>query len=387
MIACGRETRQPPASSTATSPLTTYISSAQRLLRISSSLPTSASSAQPWSTRRRKPYNRNRLLQGRRTRLPVHHTHGKPTNLPSTFMAGLAITEDAAEALKRYGQGRRHPKRRAAANYINRPCRRNRPTSRSARKTSVIKPRHSRRLSSLAAAHTRAFVKQFENQSASVRIADMPRDITFRVAGRNNADNIDVVALLMAAARTIPSTAYAIPPHPTTRTTPTIDAASRPTTPPSRYASSKRKARARTPTSKTAAAKSSAGALQEEELRRACRTFPPRHRRQRRRPPSKDEEEPRPRERRGDFFRWHIRPEKDKGRKNQLVADNEDSRSRDVEYDDDDRPANRRLRPRRCRRIRRLREREPRRNRPLAHPSTSSSAAQSIFRSPEDDDD
>lgn len=36
----------------------------------------------------------------------------------------------------------------------------------------------------------------------NVRVAEMPSDITFRVAGRNNADNIDIVALLMAAART-----------------------------------------------------------------------------------------------------------------------------------------------------------------------------------------
>lgn len=34
-----------------------------------------------------------------------------------------------------------------------------------------------------------------------VRVASMPGDIAFRVAGRNNADNIDIVALLMAAAR------------------------------------------------------------------------------------------------------------------------------------------------------------------------------------------
>lgn len=34
-----------------------------------------------------------------------------------------------------------------------------------------------------------------------VRMAEMPSDITFRVAGRNNADNIDIVALLAYAAR------------------------------------------------------------------------------------------------------------------------------------------------------------------------------------------
>lgn len=35
----------------------------------------------------------------------------------------------------------------------------------------------------------------------SVRIADMPEGLLFRIAGRNNADNIDIVALLQATAR------------------------------------------------------------------------------------------------------------------------------------------------------------------------------------------
>ncbi|MDE6854393.1 MAG: pilus assembly protein PilM [Muribaculaceae bacterium] len=35
-----------------------------------------------------------------------------------------------------------------------------------------------------------------------VRLAEMPVDITFRTPGRNNADNIDIVALLLATART-----------------------------------------------------------------------------------------------------------------------------------------------------------------------------------------
>ncbi len=35
------------------------------------------------------------------------------------------------------------------------------------------------------------------------RVADMPRDIAFRVAGRNSADNIDIIALLVAGARKI----------------------------------------------------------------------------------------------------------------------------------------------------------------------------------------
>lgn len=37
-----------------------------------------------------------------------------------------------------------------------------------------------------------------------VRLAEMPVDITFRTPGRNNADNIDIVALLLATARTTP---------------------------------------------------------------------------------------------------------------------------------------------------------------------------------------
>lgn len=51
-------------------------------------------------------------------------------------------------------------------------------------------------------AHTPAFANQFAAQGKiAVRTAEMPRDITFRVPGRNNADNIDIVALLWAASR------------------------------------------------------------------------------------------------------------------------------------------------------------------------------------------
>ena len=35
------------------------------------------------------------------------------------------------------------------------------------------------------------------------RFAEMPRDIAFRVAGRNTPDNIDIIALLMAGVRKI----------------------------------------------------------------------------------------------------------------------------------------------------------------------------------------
>lgn len=38
----------------------------------------------------------------------------------------------------------------------------------------------------------------------AVRTADMPADVTFRVPGKNNADNIDVVALALAASRRLP---------------------------------------------------------------------------------------------------------------------------------------------------------------------------------------
>lgn len=133
------------------------------------------------------------------------------------LMAGLAITEDAAEALKKdMAKGADIPNAELAANYIN---------SRAGEivanvlaqlenvgyKTEAL----SKVVLTGGGSHTRAFVKQFENQSkASVRIADMPRDITFRVAGRNNADNIDVVALLMAAARTLPFDCLSAPAEP-----------------------------------------------------------------------------------------------------------------------------------------------------------------------------
>ncbi len=49
-----------------------------------------------------------------------------------------------------------------------------------------------------------AFASQLTAQSKlPTRLAEMPRDIAFRVPGRNVADNIDIVALLMAGARKI----------------------------------------------------------------------------------------------------------------------------------------------------------------------------------------
>lgn len=49
-----------------------------------------------------------------------------------------------------------------------------------------------------------AFASQLTAQSKiPTRVAELPRDIAFRVAGRNTADNIDIVALLFAGARKI----------------------------------------------------------------------------------------------------------------------------------------------------------------------------------------
>lgn len=53
-------------------------------------------------------------------------------------------------------------------------------------------------------ANIAAFGKQLTAQGKlPTRVAEMPRDIAFRVAGRNSADNIDIIALLLAGARKI----------------------------------------------------------------------------------------------------------------------------------------------------------------------------------------
>lgn len=44
-----------------------------------------------------------------------------------------------------------------------------------------------------------------------VRMAEMPASVTFRVAGRNNANNIDIVAILAAGARTLPDSCLSEP--------------------------------------------------------------------------------------------------------------------------------------------------------------------------------
>ncbi len=258
------------------------------------------------------------------------------------LMAGLAITEDAAEALKKdMAKGADIPNAELAANYIN---------SRAGEivanvlaqlenvgyKTEAL----SKVVLTGGGSHTRAFVKQFENQSkASVRIADMPRDITFRVAGRNNADNIDVVALLMAAARTIPFDCLCDPAAPDDEDDTDYDAASRSdnTAEQIRILEEERKARERADI-EDRRREEQRRRLQEEELRRE------RAARSRRDIDDNDddllkdddEEEPRPRERRGGLFGGIFGRKKDKAAKVQPVADN-DPRSRDVEYDDDDR--------------------------------------------------
>lgn len=65
-----------------------------------------------------------------------------------------------------------------------------------------------------------AFASQLTAQSKiPTRIAELPRDIAFRVAGRNTAENIDIVALLYAGSRKIEEnclTPIAAPAPPTT---------------------------------------------------------------------------------------------------------------------------------------------------------------------------
>ena len=52
--------------------------------------------------------------------------------------------------------------------------------------------------------HIPAFAAQLTAQGKMpTRFAEMPRDIAFRVAGRNTPDNIDIIALLMAGVRKI----------------------------------------------------------------------------------------------------------------------------------------------------------------------------------------
>ena len=52
--------------------------------------------------------------------------------------------------------------------------------------------------------HIAAFATQLTAQGKlPTRLADMPHDIAFRVAGRNTADNIDIISLLVAGARKI----------------------------------------------------------------------------------------------------------------------------------------------------------------------------------------
>lgn len=118
--------------------------------------------------------------------------------------AGLGITEEAAETVKRnVAAGKDHDE--TTKNYVH------------ARAGEIAaNVLHQLELAGYGAAVIKKivvtgggsklhdFIEQLEAQSKlPVHVAEMPADITFRVPGRNNPDNIDIVALLMAASKRI----------------------------------------------------------------------------------------------------------------------------------------------------------------------------------------
>lgn len=124
--------------------------------------------------------------------------------ITTDLMMGFGITEEAAELLKHdYAAGAEMAQTKEVEGYIS---------SRAGEIVANILAQldnagySAASLSKVvlcgAATHINAFEKQLVKQGkANVRNAEMPDNIIFRVSGRNNIDNIDIVALLIAASR------------------------------------------------------------------------------------------------------------------------------------------------------------------------------------------
>ncbi|MDE6206250.1 MAG: pilus assembly protein PilM [Muribaculaceae bacterium] len=124
--------------------------------------------------------------------------------ITADLMTGFNLTEEGAEALKHdYADGHEVPDIESVRAYI-------------AARAGEIAANILARLDDAAypaaqltkvvltggATHLEEFAKELERQGkASVRYAEMPAEVSFRVPSRNNSDNIDIVGLLLAAAR------------------------------------------------------------------------------------------------------------------------------------------------------------------------------------------
>lgn len=124
--------------------------------------------------------------------------------ITSDLSIGFNITEEAAEALKiAYSHGDDVDDAALVQGYVNSRAGEIVANIMAQLNAAGVSPSSlSKVVLTGGGAHTAEFATRIASQGkVATRTAEMPRDITFRIAGRNNADNIDVVALLWAASR------------------------------------------------------------------------------------------------------------------------------------------------------------------------------------------
>lgn len=121
------------------------------------------------------------------------------------LMAGLGMTEEAAEALKYEYSADPENADKTVAGYI-----RSRAGEIAANVQAQLERAGYSNLSKIVLTGGGSKLHDFATQLTAqtklpVRVAEMPNEVSFRVAGRNNADNIDIISLMWSGVRRMPA--------------------------------------------------------------------------------------------------------------------------------------------------------------------------------------